>query len=39
MSRPAPEALRIAETARTIALQMMSERGPPISQVAINQVK
>jgi len=27
MSRPAPEALRVAETARTIALQMMSERG------------
>lgn len=27
MSRPTPEALRVAETARTIALQMMSERG------------
>lgn len=27
MSRPAPDALRVAETARTIALQMMSERG------------
>lgn len=27
MSRPSPEALRVAESARTIALQMMSERG------------
>ena len=27
MSRPAPAALRVAETARTIALQMMGERG------------
>jgi hypothetical protein len=27
MSLPTPEALRVAESARTIALQMMSERG------------
>ena len=27
MNQPAPEALRVAESARTIALQMMSERG------------
>jgi hypothetical protein len=27
MTRPTPEALRVAESTRTIALQMMSERG------------
>ncbi len=27
MNQPAPEALRVAESTRTIALQMMSERG------------